>query len=102
MKTVYYLSGKITDVTREQELLNMQRFFEVEADLIKRGFEVFNPARLEVEGASWEYYLARDLKWIIENKPMIYLINRDWETSRGARLEVEFAKLLHLTVVGPM
>ena len=102
MKTLYYLSGKITDVSREQEKLNMQRFFDVEADLLNRGFTVFNPARLEVDGAPWEYYLSRDLKWIIDNKPMIYLIDRNWIESKGARLEVEWARLLHLQVIGPM
>ena len=101
-KTLYYLSGKITDTTREKELLNMQRFFDVEADLLKRGFAVFNPARLEVEDAPWEYYLARDLKYILEHKPLIYLISRDWVTSRGAMLEVEMARLLNLPIIGPL
>lgn len=100
--SLLYLSGKISDTTREKELLNMQKFFEVETELVGRGFKVFNPARLEVEGAPWEYYLARDLKWIIDNKPMIYLIDRNWVDSKGARLEVEFAKVLHLQVIGPL
>jgi len=100
--SLIYLSGKITDSTREQELLNMAKFFEVEDDLTKRGFNVFNPARLELENATWEYYLARDLKYIMEHKPMIYLIHRNWVTSRGARLEVELARLLNLQIVGPL
>lgn len=98
----YYLSGKITDVTRELERANMQKFYEVERELIARGFDVFNPARLEEYGMTWEQYLARDLKWIYENRPMLYLIDDTWHQSRGARLEVEFARLLGLSIVEPL
>lgn len=102
MKPIYYLSGKITDVTREKELLNMQVFNQTEKDLVARGFDVFNPAKLEVNGGTWEYYLSRDLLWIYENKPIIYLISNDWQESRGARLEVEWAKMLGLQIVSPL
>ena len=97
----YYLSGKITDSSPEQQALNMEVFFLVERELIARGFDVFNPARLEVEGKSWEWYLARDMKWIYENRPALYMLP-GWQESRGARLEYELAKLLNLQVAEPM
>lgn len=97
----YYISGKITDTSREKELANMEVFYQTERELIARGFDVFNPARLEVEGKSWEWYLARDLKWIYENRPTLYMLP-GWEDSRGARLEYEFAKLLDLSIVRPL
>lgn len=97
---LYYISGKITAPTREEELKNMEVFFKTEADLIARGFEVFNPARLEVDGKSWEWYLARDMKWIYENRPALYMLT-GWQESRGARLEYQLALLLHLCIVEP-
>ena len=95
------MSGKITDVTRELEKANLQKFHDLEKELVARGFEVFNPAKLEQDGATWESYLARDLKWIYEHRPMLYLME-GWQDSRGARLEVEFAKLLGLSIVEPL
>lgn len=102
MKPIYYLSGKISDVSREKEILNMQVFNQTEKDLVARGFEVFNPATLEVDGGTWEWYLARDLKWILDNRPIIYLIDGNWRESKGARLEVEFARLLGLHVISQL
>jgi hypothetical protein len=97
----YYLSGKITDVTKELEKANLQKFHDLEKELVARGFEVFNPANLEQEGATWEQYLARDLLWIQQNRPMLYLME-GWQDSRGARLEVEWAKLLGLSIIEPL
>lgn len=93
-----YISGKITDSCREKELLNLSLFGVVEDQLRRQGYEVFNPASLEVDGATWEYYLARDLLWIIEHKPDLYLL-ANWQESKGARLEVEFAELLGLKIL---
>lgn len=79
----------------------MEVFFLVERELIARGFDVFNPARMEVDGKPWEWYLARDMKWIYENRPALYMLP-GWQESRGARLEYELAKLLHLPVAEPL
>lgn len=98
---MYYLSGKITDADPRIMRSNLQKFYEVERALVARGIDVFNPAKLEEDGRSWEWYLARDLKWINDYRPIIYLMD-GWEESRGARLEVEFAKLLKLTILYPM
>lgn len=95
---LYYISGKISAPTREQELLNIEVFYLVERELIARGFEVFNPARLEEDGRSWEWYLARDLKWICDNKPGLYMLP-NWKESRGARLEYQMGRLLNLCIV---
>lgn len=98
---LYYLSGKITDHNREKELENMQLFHDTEVELVKRGIDVFNPAKLETLGKSWEWYLSRDLLYIQEKRPMIYLLD-NWYESKGARLEVEWARLLGLHVLYPM
>ena len=93
-----YLSGKITDVSKEKELLNMEIFNKVERELKAQGYEVFNPVIYEIDGGTWEYYLARDLQWIATNKPDIYVLP-NWRESKGARLEVEFAYLLGLKIL---
>lgn len=98
---MYYLSGKITDPDLEIMRSNLQKFHELEHQLVSRGIAVFNPARLEQDGKSWEWYLARDLKWINDYRPTIYLME-GWQDSRGARLEVEFARLLRLTILYPI
>lgn len=98
---MFYLSGKITDVSKEKEKVNIQNFFNVEKELVERGFEVFNPARLEEEGRSWEWYLSRDLKWIGDNRPTLYMLP-GWEVSKGARLEVEYARLIGLRIIYPI
>jgi len=97
----YYLSGKITDVTRELEKANLQKFHDLEKELVARGFDVFNPASLEQDGMTWEQYLSRDLLWIIENRPMLYLME-GWQDSRGARLEVAMARLIGLSTIEPL
>ena len=98
MNPIYYLSGKITDETRSKELANMARFDETEAVFKAAGYAVFNPASLETPNWTWEQYLARDLKWIYEHRPTMYFM-QGWQDSRGARLELEFAKLLGLQLM---
>ena len=93
-----YISGKISDTDREQELINLSLFGVVEDQLRRQGYEVFNPASLEVDGGTWEYYLSRDLLWIVENRPDLYLL-ANWQDSKGARLEVAFAELLGLKIL---
>lgn len=61
------------------------------------GEDVFNPAELETDGWAWEKYLARDLLWITENQPMLYM-TIGWQESLGARLEHEMALLLGLKI----
>jgi hypothetical protein len=92
-----YISGKITDETREKELANLKRFDEKEVELAELGWDVFNPGRLECPGWKWEQYLARDLLVIFKNRPVMYMMT-GWEESRGARLEYQVALLLGLQI----
>lgn len=99
MDEIWYISGKITDVSRERELENLERFNWKARQFKAEGKKVFNPADLEVNGgATWEWYLSRDLIWIYENRPSLYVMT-NWKDSKGAKLEVEFAKTLGLKVV---
>lgn len=94
---VWYISGKITDTTREKELENMAKFAVVQQQLLARGERCFNPAELETEGWTWEQYLSRDLLWITQNHPRMYMM-KGWDESKGARLEHALAKELHLNI----
>lgn len=98
---MYYLSGRISDPNPNVMQNNLEYFCRVEEELTKRGISVFNPAKIKGDGKSWEWYLAYCLKWINDNRPVIYLLN-GWEDSRGARLEVAFAKRLDLAIIYPM
>lgn len=91
----YYLSGKISN--GDTETHTFEHFDEMEDRLRLQGHEVFNPVKLEQEGAPWEYYLARDVKWIMDNRPIMFMLE-GWEGSRGARLEHELGKLLGLEI----
>jgi hypothetical protein len=94
---IYYISGKISDTTLQREKENIAKFTEMAAILIDQGYEVHNPADFTIDEFSWEEYLARDLKWISDNKPTLYML-QGWEDSLGARLEFEFARLLNLEI----
>lgn len=92
-----YISGKITDKTVAREEKNIRRFAEKATELEAAGYEVHNPAAFTEEGWTWEQFLARDLKFIFDHKPDLYVLS-NWEDSLGARLEVECAKLLGLSI----
>lgn len=98
---MFYISGKITDDDPKIMRANLQKFHEVEHQLVSRGIPVFNPAKLECDGKPWEWYLARDLKWINDYRPTLYMME-GWQDSRGSRLEVAFAQLLGLSIIYPI
>lgn len=93
-----YISGKITAPTEEERLNNLKRFADKEKELSHLGLVVFNPAKFEDKKLNWEDYIARDVVWIYENRPDIYVM-RDWEESRGARTEIALGKLLGLKII---
>lgn len=92
-----YISGKITPSEGETELDNIEKFNLAEDLLQNEGHLTHNPARFVIEGYTWEQYLARDIKWIFDNKPEMYML-KGWEESRGARLEHAIALELGLTI----
>ena len=93
-----YISGKITAPTREEELKNLEKLAQKKEELTKQGLECFNPGELEIDGDQWEFYLCKDLRWIIENRPTLYFLD-GWKESRGCRLEHEMAVQLGLPMI---
>jgi hypothetical protein len=89
-----YISGKITGSPMPDV---RQRFEDAEILWSEIGFEVANPLKNGLsENASYEEHLACDLKMLMVCDA-IYMID-GWKHSRGAKIEREFAKQLHLLV----
>lgn len=97
---ILYISGKINDPDPKKQRRNLDRMFEVEQELLFKGYDVFNPAALEKEnkGYSYEDYLADEILWIIEHRPILYML-KSWKDSFGARFEWEVGKRLGLTII---
>jgi hypothetical protein len=99
-----YISGCITGAG--DIATNLEKFHEAERDLVKLGWEVFNPARIPPppfngEGMSkeevWQWYMRRCIA-ALPTCNYIYML-RNWEQSTGATEELRIAKLLGLNVV---
>ena len=89
-KPLIYLSGKLTNGGVEKCAKYVKRFFELETQFEKEGYCVFNPARLEKRGGTWDYYMARDLAFIEANEPIMYMMS-NWRRSKGSKMEYRLA-----------
>lgn len=84
MKKVY-IAGKINGLENYREV-----FAEAEKELTEQGCICMNPSVLG-EGFNYEVYMPICLA-MLEACDTIYMIN-NWNDSRGAKLEHEYAKL---------
>src|SRR3990167_3416087 len=66
-KPLIYLSGKLTNGGTVRCAKYIKRFYKLEEHFEKAGYCVFNPARLEKRGGTWDYYMERDLAFIEMN-----------------------------------
>ena len=98
-----YIAGKMSGL----KAYNFQRFFEVQGYLESRGYDVVNPAEVDVietyvnkRSRDWEQCLADDLQ-LLAGCDVILMLG-GWEDSEGANLEFEEAKTLDLVIAeGP-
>jgi len=94
-----YISGKMTGVKD----FNYPEFNRVAKDLRALGFEVFNPAEIKIDPkithpkAIWKAYMKQCIP-AIKKCSSIYLL-KDWEDSKGAKLELKRAIELDLKVI---
>lgn len=79
----FYIAGKINGLKNYKE-----RFKEVEEKLIKEGHICMNPAILP-EGFQYEAYMPICTS-MIDQCDAIYMLS-NWEDSRGAKVEREYA-----------
>lgn len=87
-----YISGKMSGL----EDHGLAAFNEAAAQLTQAGFDVINPAEHGVGEQTWEQYLRRDLRWLLDCDHVATLLG--WTTSRGAKLEVHVARELGMDV----
>ena len=91
-KQSVYISGPVTGLSFDDV---MKAFAEREAQLNAAGYIAINPVALSHEnvaaGATWEEFMAFDLTLLADCELITFLPG--WEESRGARLEMYFAKL---------
>lgn len=81
---ILYLAGKMTGIPD----MGRRQFNEMEEWLTGKGHIVLNPARLPL-GLDNEHYMQIGLK-MLDAAEAIFLLS-GWETSKGARLEKEYA-----------
>lgn len=92
-KTHLYLSGPMTDMPD----LNFPLFFNTAARLRCAGYQVTNPAELNMDkGAGWSSCLRADLRALLDCEAICLL--PDWQLSKGARLERHNAAALGMPI----
>ena len=77
--------------------IEMKREVQTAQNILESaGFEVFNPAEQEDTGKSWTWYMRKDIAGLMECDAIFLL--KDWEDSRGARLEYYIAQQLEMKI----
>ena len=97
-----YLSGKMTGIKNYNfglfNTIATALFCELEK--LKYDVRIINPASISMELGTrldWSIYLATDLKKLSECDIIVMFGN--WQSSEGAKLEHEFARLLGIDIV---
>ena len=86
-----YVAGPMSGLP----LLNFPTFREAAAALRARGFEVVNPAEINIDpSAGWQACMRADIAQLVTCDALALLPG--WEKSRGARLEYIIATGLGL------
>lgn len=92
MKRIY-LSGPMTGLPE----LNFPAFHAAAAALRAQGFQVTNPAEINVGGdKTWEACMRADIKALCDCDTLLLLPG--WQHSRGAHLELQIAHRLGLSI----
>ena len=98
---VVYVAGPITSATQKEEDRRILNAVKAGTILYKEGKTPFIPHQNThdfylFEDFSWEDYLKMDLP-ILKRCDSIYML-KDWEHSKGARIELEHAKKWKLKI----
>lgn len=94
-KPKVYISGPVTgrDMTECKVDFNSAELW-----LTGLGYDVVNPLAYDViENGSWEDYMKRDLKLLLDCE-YIYMLD-GWEKSKGARMEIYIATELGIKIL---
>lgn len=89
---IVYISGPMTGYPE----FNYPAFLDAERELMALGHSILNPAR-HPKQATWADYMRLDTADVVRAEGVAVLPG--WEASRGARLEVDIAHALGMTVL---
>ncbi|WAH38589.1 DUF4406 domain-containing protein [Alicyclobacillus dauci] len=81
-----YLSGPMTGLPN----FNRDTFNEVATVLRSVGYEVFNPAEVQLDNGTWEQYMREDIKGMMDCDRVLLLPG--WQKSAGANVENRLAR----------
>lgn len=88
-KKKIYISGRITGLP---EIEYRKIFKDAEDKLLKEGWNVINPCRLEyIKNTSWSDMILQDLH-VLDSCDAIYMLNNWQDSSYGCLVEYNFAK----------
>jgi hypothetical protein len=88
-----FISGRVSGIKYEYAKRN---FKKVETVLVKQGYEVVNPTTLCNKEWSWLRCMCVCL-WHLSKCDEIYVM-RNYKKSKGAKIELRFARLLRKQV----
>lgn len=91
VKKKVYISGKVTGLP----INDARKMFSDAEDKINSlddQYIAVNPLKGEKEGCTWEYYMRKDIKLLVDCDYIYFLPNR--QESRGANLEMIIARQL--------
>lgn len=99
MRTIY-LSGKISGLP----MLEVVEKFEIaERRLNVAGYKVINPVKLDHsanEKRDWSLYMKTDLKAMLDPECNYIFMLPCWQSSPGAKFELQMAIALGYSVIG--
>jgi hypothetical protein len=93
VQSVIYISGPMSGY----EELNFPAFAQAAERLRNDGHKVISPAEIEQPVKSWEACMKEDIKQLMDANTVAVLPG--WEQSKGARIEVELARSLGMSIV---
>lgn len=93
LKTIY-ISGPISGYDTEER---KRAFKEATRVAGKMGYIPVNPMEYQVDGWTWEAYMRRDIKELMDCDAILMMPG--WEQSRGAKLEKDIAERIGMEVL---
>lgn len=96
---IIYLSGPITlnnTATPRQISFYKKKFISEQERLEKLGYTIISPIRLESSDKSWEGYMKVCIEAMV--RADLVAILPDYNLSKGARLEINLARVLKIKV----
>ena len=89
MEAIIYISGRITGIEKEANIL----FDKAEKELSDKGFKVLNPMKINHNhDKTWESYMKACIKSLCDCSHIYMLPN--WQESKGAKIEYNLASSL--------